>query len=239
MKVWQFGTHLTDERGARVEDWSWRQTRRRLRVLVAPRAPVPGADDARGRHPRRVHARRAPPAVPRQARRRRGHPGGRPPTLSVIVAAFVAAGVAAFALSGAQTYLTGWVGERALADLRIRLFGHLQRLSLGFYERNRTGAIVSRITNDVEALDQLVTDGVSSLVQNSARARGHGRRSVPARLAPRARDARRPPAHGPRDRLVPLALQPRLPPRAGASRARHGHARGGHLRHARRPVLHA
>ena len=80
---------------------------------------------------------------------------------------FVASGIAAFALSGLQTYFTGWVGERALADLRIRLFRHLQRLSLGFYERNRTGAVVSRITNDIEALDQLVTDGLSSLVQNT------------------------------------------------------------------------
>src|SRR6201988_2674754 len=34
MKVWQFGTHLTDERGARVDDWSWKQTRRGLRVLA-------------------------------------------------------------------------------------------------------------------------------------------------------------------------------------------------------------
>ena len=80
---------------------------------------------------------------------------------------FLVAGVASFVLSGAQTYFTGWVGERALADLRIQLFRHLQRLSLGYYERNRTGAIVSRITNDVEALDLLVTDGISSLVQNS------------------------------------------------------------------------
>jgi ATP-binding cassette subfamily B protein len=87
--------------------------------------------------------------------------------LTIIVVAFVAAGIAAFALSGAQTYFTGWVGERALADLRIDLFRHLQKLSLGYYERNRTGAIISRITNDVEALDQLVTDGLSSLVQNS------------------------------------------------------------------------
>src|SRR5438552_8675018 len=67
----------------------------------------------------------------------------------------------------AQTYLTGWVGERILADLRTRLFGHLQRLSLGFYERNRAGVIISRLTNDVEALDQLVTDGVTSLVQST------------------------------------------------------------------------
>jgi ATP-binding cassette subfamily B protein len=66
-----------------------------------------------------------------------------------------------------QTYLTGWVGERILADLRNTLFEHLQRLSLGFFERNRAGVIISRLTNDVEALDQLVTDGVSSLVQNT------------------------------------------------------------------------
>jgi ATP-binding cassette subfamily B protein len=70
-------------------------------------------------------------------------------------------------MSYVQTYLTGWVGERILADLRNKLFGHLQRLSLGFYERNRAGVIISRLTNDVEALDQLVTDGVTSLVQNT------------------------------------------------------------------------
>jgi ABC-type multidrug transport system fused ATPase/permease subunit len=51
--------------------------------------------------------------------------------------------------------------------LRIRLFGHLQRLSLGFYERNRAGVIISRLTNDVEAIDQLVTDGVTTLVQST------------------------------------------------------------------------
>ena len=87
--------------------------------------------------------------------------------LAWIVVAFVLTGLAAFGLSSLQTYLTGWVGERALADLRIRLFTHLQRLSLGYFERNRTGAIISRITNDVEALDTLITDGVTSLVQNT------------------------------------------------------------------------
>jgi ATP-binding cassette subfamily B protein len=70
-------------------------------------------------------------------------------------------------MSYVQTYLTGWVGERILADLRNDLFEHLQRLSLGFYERNRAGVIISRLTNDVEAIDQLVTDGVTSLVQNT------------------------------------------------------------------------
>ena len=73
----------------------------------------------------------------------------------------------ALVLSAANTYLTGWVGERVLADLRNKLFAHLERLSLGFYERNRAGVVISRITNDVEALDQLVTDGVTSLIQNT------------------------------------------------------------------------
>src|SRR5206468_3238533 len=59
------------------------------------------------------------------------------------------------------------VGGRILADLRLRLFEHLQRLSLGFYERNRAGVIISRLTNDVEAIDQLVTDGVTTLVQST------------------------------------------------------------------------
>jgi ABC-type multidrug transport system fused ATPase/permease subunit len=167
VKVWQFGSHLTDERGAQVDDWSWRQTRRRLRVLARLARPY------RARTALAIVTLVAYTAVallPPYLAKLAVDEGieardlGR---LSAIVAAFVAAGVAAFALSGAQTYFTGWVGERALADLRIRLFRHLQRLSLGFYERNRTGAIVSRITNDVEALDQLVTDGISSLVQNT------------------------------------------------------------------------
>src|SRR5256885_26307 len=64
--------------------------------------------------------------------------------------------------------------ERILADLRNQLFRHLQRLSLGFYERNRAGVIISRLTNDVEALDQLVTDGVTSLVQNTLTLLGTG-----------------------------------------------------------------
>src|SRR5207248_11398556 len=87
--------------------------------------------------------------------------------LTMIVAAFLGAGILNLAAGYAQTYFTGWTGERILADLRNTLFRHLQRLSLGFYERNRAGVIISRLTNDVEALDQLVTDGVTSLVQNT------------------------------------------------------------------------
>jgi ABC-type multidrug transport system fused ATPase/permease subunit len=84
-----------------------------------------------------------------------------------VVMLFVAAGLLNWLASSAQTYFTGWTGERILADLRDKLFRHLQRLSLGFYERNRAGVLISRLTNDVDALDQLVTDGVTSLFQNT------------------------------------------------------------------------
>jgi ATP-binding cassette subfamily B protein len=150
-----------------VQDWSWRRTRRRLGLLVRLALPY------RGRTALAVATllaytviALAPPYLAKLAVDdgiRNRDLGG----LTLIVIVFLAAGGLTFALSAVQTYLTGWVGERALADLRDRLFGHLQRLSLGFYERNRTGAIVSRITNDVEALDQLVTDGATSLIQNT------------------------------------------------------------------------
>ena len=167
MKVWQYSSHLTDERGARVDDWSWRQTRRRPRVLLRLARPYPGRTTlAVVTLVAYTGVALLPPYLAKLAVDEGIQPGDLQ-RLTVIVVAFLVAGVASFVLSGAQTYFTGWVGERALADLRIQLFKHLQRLSLGYYERNRTGAIVSRITNDVEALDLLVTDGISSLVQNT------------------------------------------------------------------------
>ncbi|HEY1519777.1 MAG TPA: ABC transporter ATP-binding protein [Solirubrobacteraceae bacterium] len=86
--------------------------------------------------------------------------------LDLIVAAFLFSAIVYAVATYAQTYLVGWVGQRALQDLRIRLFLHLQKLSIGFYSRNRAGVIISRMTNDVEALDQLVEDGVATLIQS-------------------------------------------------------------------------
>ena len=75
--------------------------------------------------------------------------------------------VANWVASSLQTYLTSWVGTRILADLRIGLFAHLQRLDLGFFERNRAGVVISRLTNDIEALVSAVVDGPTTLVQNT------------------------------------------------------------------------
>jgi ABC-type multidrug transport system fused ATPase/permease subunit len=166
VRVWQPGSHLVAQRPVKVDDWSWAATKRRLTTLYRLARPY------RARTVLAIVSLLAATAVSLappfligravdEVRRGRTH------ALGWIVAGFVAAGVLGIAASYAQTYFTGWTGERMLADLRNHLFRHLQRLSLGFYERNRAGVLISRLTNDVEALDQLVTDGVTSLVQNS------------------------------------------------------------------------
>jgi ABC-type multidrug transport system fused ATPase/permease subunit len=83
--------------------------------------------------------------------------------LTVIVIVFLAAALINWAATYVQTFLINWVGQRALQDLRIEVFQHLQRLSIGFYSRNKAGVLISRLTNDVQALDQLVTEGISTL----------------------------------------------------------------------------
>ena len=87
--------------------------------------------------------------------------------LTWIMLAFLGAALVNFGATYLQTYLTSWVGQRALQDLRRRIFAHLQRLSIGFYSRNKAGMMISRLTNDVQALDQLVSDGIVTLFSSS------------------------------------------------------------------------
>lgn len=87
--------------------------------------------------------------------------------LTWIVVAFLVSAVAYWAATYAQTYLVGWIGQRALQDLRIQLFQHLQGMSVGFYSRRRAGVLISRMSNDVEALDTLVSDGIVTLFGSS------------------------------------------------------------------------
>jgi ABC-type multidrug transport system fused ATPase/permease subunit len=166
MRIWQAGSHLTQNRDATVDDWSWRATARRVSTLARLASPYKARVAlAAVSLLAATLTTLAPPYLAKLA----VDDGIRKhdlQALTIIVALFLASGVLSLFATSAQTYFTGWVGERILADLRNRLFRHLQRLSLGFFERNRAGVIISRLTNDVEALDQLVTDGVTTLVQN-------------------------------------------------------------------------
>ena len=167
MRVWQPGGHLTRQRDAHVDDWSWQRTARRIKTLAMLAAPYKRqtalalfflfAATATALAPPYLAKIAIDDGIRQEDLR----------VLTIVVALFVVAGVLNLATSAGQTYFTGWTGERILADLRNKLFRHLQRLSLGYYERNRAGVIISRLTNDVEALDQLVTDGVTTLVQST------------------------------------------------------------------------
>jgi ABC-type multidrug transport system fused ATPase/permease subunit len=167
MRVHQPGAGLMRERGAEVKDWSWSTTRRRFGVLWR----------LTRRYPTRTFfslfsllaatgTALAPPLLARYAFEDAigGSTGN---TLILVVGIFILVGLANWGMTYVETYMTGWVGERILADMRTELFGHLQKLSLGFYERNRAGVLISRMTNDVEAIDQLVTDGVTTLAQST------------------------------------------------------------------------
>ncbi len=87
--------------------------------------------------------------------------------LTVIVGVFIASVALYWAASYAQTYLVGWVGQRALQDLRERIYVHVQKMSIGFFTRRKPGVLISRMTNDVQALDTLVTDGVITLFSST------------------------------------------------------------------------
>ncbi|HEX6058920.1 MAG TPA: ABC transporter ATP-binding protein [Gemmatimonadaceae bacterium] len=68
--------------------------------------------------------------------------------------------VVQFACSYGETVLTGLLGQRVMRDLRLQIFEHVQRLSIPFFDRNPVGRLITRVTSDVEALNELFTAGV-------------------------------------------------------------------------------
>jgi ATP-binding cassette subfamily B protein len=60
----------------------------------------------------------------------------------------------------ANAYLTQWIGQRTIFDLRMEVYRHLQKLSLKFYDRNPIGRLITRVTNDVEVLNEMFSSGI-------------------------------------------------------------------------------
>ena len=59
-----------------------------------------------------------------------------------------------------NAYLTQWIGQRTIYDLRMEVFGHLQKLGLKFYDRNPIGRLITRVTNDIEVLNEMFSSGI-------------------------------------------------------------------------------
>lgn len=87
-------------------------------------------------------------------------------TLNLSIAAYVAISLLAYVVHRLQIRMLSRVGEGFLRDLRVRVFEHLLRLSLPFYDRNKAGVLVSRMTSDVDSLQELVQTGLLLLIGN-------------------------------------------------------------------------
>ena len=86
--------------------------------------------------------------------------------LNLLVAAMIAIAVVTGVLGVVQTLLSNQVGQRVMHDLRTAVYKHLQRLSLAFFTRTRTGEVQSRLANDIGGVQQVVTSTATSIVSN-------------------------------------------------------------------------
>jgi len=96
-------------------------------------------------------------------------PGGRPdvPVLLELVGAMVFLWIASAGIGIWQTYLTATVGNQVMGSMRMRLFGHLQRMELAFFTRTKTGVIQSRLQNDVGGVASVLNNTISSVLGNT------------------------------------------------------------------------
>jgi ATP-binding cassette subfamily B protein len=91
---------------------------------------------------------------------------GRDDKLGLLVAAYVGVLVAILLISFGQAVLMTLIGQRVMMDLRVELFSHIQRMSMRFFDRNPVGRLVTRITNDVSTLEQVISQGVIETLSN-------------------------------------------------------------------------
>jgi ATP-binding cassette subfamily B protein len=80
--------------------------------------------------------------------------------LGTLAVLFLAALLLEFLIEYGQTLLTTYLGQRVMYDLRMQIFGHLQRLSISYFDRNPVGRLMTRVTSDVETLNELFSSGV-------------------------------------------------------------------------------
>src|SRR5215813_5386976 len=79
---------------------------------------------------------------------------------------FLTALLLSFGLEYVQTYLMQWTGQKVMFDLRSQIFRHLQHMHVGFYDKNPVGRLVTRVTTDVDALNEMFTAGVVSIFED-------------------------------------------------------------------------
>jgi ATP-binding cassette subfamily B protein len=87
--------------------------------------------------------------------------------LTELVLGMIGIAIATAAIGVWQTYISNVIGQRVMHDLRAAVYRHLQRMSLAFFTRTRTGEVQSRIANDIGGIDSVVTTTATSIAQNA------------------------------------------------------------------------
>jgi len=86
--------------------------------------------------------------------------------ISELAALYLLALVLSYGFEFIQTYLMQWTGQKVMFDLRSQIFRHVQRMHVGFFDRNPVGRLVTRVTSDVDALNDMFTSGVLSIFED-------------------------------------------------------------------------
>ena len=149
------------------------------RAADAPAAGVPAPARRRGRRSRRWSilgaslVELAQPWLTQQAIDRYIAAGDLAGLRRLVFAAFLGLLIVGFVCEYGQTYILQTVGQRIMHTLRMEVYGHLQRLDLRFYDRNPVGRLMTRVTTDVDALNDLFASGLDHGLRRRARARRH------------------------------------------------------------------
>ena len=181
-------------------------------VARRPRAAVA---DAAGDRPRHRDRRRRRASAPGHALPRRCSASG-------------------FSVDYVQTYILQSIGQRIMHTLRMQVYGHLQRLDLTFYDRNPVGRLMTRVTTDVDALNDLFASGVITVFGDILVLAGIMIAMLADELAAGARRVRRAAADRVVTALVPQARARVVPPGARPGRAAQRVSAGAHHRHVAR-----
>src|SRR5205085_12195278 len=86
--------------------------------------------------------------------------------IAQIAALYISLLTVSFLMEFLQTYYMQWVGQKAMFDVRSQLFAHMQRLHVAFFDRNPVGRLVTRVTTDVDAVNEMFTSGVVSIFED-------------------------------------------------------------------------
>jgi ATP-binding cassette subfamily B protein len=86
--------------------------------------------------------------------------------INLLALVYIASLVVSYGLAFVQTYLMQWIGQKIMFDLRRDIFRHMQQMHVGFFDTNAVGRLVTRLTSDVDAVNDMFTDGILSIVND-------------------------------------------------------------------------